>query len=90
MSSGLTGRVETLETQISRLNQTQIRTPDVTQYNALSDLNEQRYAQLTSTLETVQEQLRTLQSAFVSFRLDFADHQALPAISGHSGLSGEA
>ena len=67
---------EEIIAELTRISQILISTPDITQYNTLVALNNDRYEELTELINNLRSAVQELQGLYVNLNSTFQEHRA--------------
>jgi len=81
----LSGRVQTLESSFTFLNQQLLRKPELEDIRAYSITWNSQFSQLNTTVTQMRAQLNTIQNLLINLNITMSDHWA--SFTGHTGLS---
>ncbi|MHA2064062.1 MAG: hypothetical protein ACXABY_06745 [Candidatus Thorarchaeota archaeon] len=99
MSAELSGRVDTLENQMTFVNQDLLQRPDFVAYQNFQNVWNQELSAISDTLDTLTAQLNTLQSLYVNLNATVSSnftsftgytgqgYTLLSAFTGHTGTT---
>ena len=82
--SGVSGRTDTLETQMTYVNQDLLQRPDLTAFQAFQSIWNSQIDTVNNEMGTLKGQLKTLQSLYVNLNITVSNN--LGVLTGHSGL----
>lgn len=92
--SGLSGRVDSLESSYTFLIQQNLQNPDLEDFDSYKIAWNAQMQALTNRIASVEAQLSIVRSLAVNLSINVNDnlntfkaHTGLPAVSGHRGLS---
>lgn len=93
MSAELSGRVTTLENQVTYITQDLLQKVDLVTSSQQSSIWNQNYTQVYDLVTEMQVMLRNLQSMYANLNYTvsrnynlFTGHTGIPASSGHNGV----
>lgn len=86
MSSELSGRVSSLESQVTRLTQDMLQKLDLVGASNLSLVWNQQFDLIDTNITNIKEQIATLQSLYSNLYLTVQTHYGV--LTGHTGSTG--